>query len=589
MKIKLYKSVALCSLLALAGCHDFEELNTNPYAPIYDPTVENVSADGIDIDYTLTEHAMASLKGMEGAIGSIFANFTYEGPYNDYQTTTNLTHDIYAGYWGNNVSGFVNQAPTYSYTDGWSASRWKHFYDDRSTSEYSQLVKTFYFCNKDYYHTAFYITRIYYAFLLSMQTDTYGDIPVAYYVKGAMPPEENVTYTPQKEVYNILFQLLDQAITELHQENLPAVSQYDLGDNDKCYGGDVDKWRRFANTLRLRLALRVSNVDPALAQTQAKAALTDPAGLMQSQDDNMKQTPKRQYIAGGNENIYALLFSWTGNAVLSKEMERAYKNQALKEGAAADAVTFNENSENCYLDPRCEVLWFRPTSFDSLTTSPLPTENLKRDFNGVMNGETNVGGSYLNRYSANRCILSSDAMNKDYWWNLAREIVWMGYAESLFLKAEAALRWPSLVDETAEALYLKGIKASMDYYEIDADKANEYISHLDGVKAFAGGSKEEQLEQIITQKWIAVFPNGNEGWAEVRRTDYPRYLLAPVNGNNSNGEVASGKLIKRINYPNSESRNPNKPGNVNQGSRVWWDVTDTMNDRGQWHTPNNFR
>ena len=58
MKIKLYKSVALCSLLALAGCHDFEELNTNPYAPIYDPTVENVSADGIDIDYTLTEHAM---------------------------------------------------------------------------------------------------------------------------------------------------------------------------------------------------------------------------------------------------------------------------------------------------------------------------------------------------------------------------------------------------------------------------------------------------------------------------------------------------------------------------------------------------
>ena len=589
MKIKLYKSVALCSLLALAGCHDFEELNTNPYAPIYDPTVENVSADGIDIDYTLTEHAMASLKGMGGAIGSIFANFTYEGPYNDYQTTTNLTHDIYAGYWGNNVSGFVNQAPTYSYTDGWSASRWKHFYDDRSTSEYSQLVKTFYFCNKDYYHTAFYITRIYYAFLLSMQADTYGDIPVAYYVKGAMPPEENVTYTPQKEVYNILFQLLDQAITELHQENLPAVSQYDLGDNDKCYGGDVDKWRRFANTLRLRLALRVSNVDPALAQTQAKAALTDPAGLMQSQDDNMKQTPKRQYIAGGNENIYALLFSWTGNAVLSKEMERAYKNQALKEGAAADAVTFNENSENCYLDPRCEVLWFRPTPFDSLTTSPLPTENLKRDFNGVMNGETNVGGSYLNRYSANRCILSSDAMNKDYWWNLAREIVWMGYAESLFLKAEAALRWPSLVDETAEALYLKGIKASMDYYEIDADKANEYISHLDGVKAFTGGSKEEQLEQIITQKWIAVFPNGNEGWAEVRRTDYPRYLLAPVNGNNSNGEVASGKLIKRINYPNSESRNPNKPGNVNQGSRVWWDVADTMNDKGQWHTPNNFR
>lgn len=590
MKIKLYKSVALGSLLALAGCHDFEELNTNPYAPIYDPTVENVSADGIDIDYTLSEHAMASLKGMEGAIGSIFANFTYEGPYNDYQITTNLTHDVYAGYWGANVGSFVNQAPTYSYSDGWSSSRWKHFYDDRSTSEYSQLVKTFYFCNKDYYHTAFYITRIYYAFLLSMQTDTYGDIPISYYVKGAMPPEENVTYTAQKDVYGILFQLLDQAAVKLRPENIPATSQYTLGDNDKCYNGDVNKWRRFANTLRLRLALRVSNVDPPLAKAQAEAALKDPAGLMQSQEDNMKQTPKRQYIAGGNENIYALLFSWSGNAVLTKEMELAYKNQALKEGASADGTaSFNNNSEDCYLDPRCEILWFRPTPFDSLTSSPLPLENPKRDFNGVMNGETNVGGSYLNRYSANRCILSSDAMNKDYWWNLAREIVWMGYSESLFLQAEAALRWPSLVDGTAESLYRKGIKASMDYYQIDAAKADNYINHLNGVKAFAGGSKEEQLEQIITQKWIAIFPNGNEGWAEVRRTDYPRYLLAPINGNNSNGEVASGKLIKRVNYPNSESRNPKKPADVNQGSRVWWDVADTMNDNGEWRTPNNFR
>lgn len=55
MKFNIYKSVAMCSLLALAGCHDFEELNTDPYAPIYDPTVENVSPDGIDIDYELSD------------------------------------------------------------------------------------------------------------------------------------------------------------------------------------------------------------------------------------------------------------------------------------------------------------------------------------------------------------------------------------------------------------------------------------------------------------------------------------------------------------------------------------------------------
>lgn len=174
------------------------------------------------------------------------------------------------------------------------------------------------------------------------------------------------------------------------------------------------------------------------------------------------------------------------------------------------------------------------------------------------------------------------------------ELVWMGYSESLFLKAEAALRgWAGLPKTDAKKYYEEGIRASMNYYEIDADaegqqKIDNYINHLAGMKAFTSGSDEEQLEQIITQKWLAVYPNGNEGWAEVRRTDYPRYLLLPRYGNNSNGEVENTKLIKRISYPNSESRNPLKP-DYTQGTRVWWDVADTMDDSGKWHTPNNFR
>ena len=66
----------------------------------------------------------------------------------------------------------------------------------------------------------------------------------------------------QEEVYDYLFKVLDQAITNLRPENIPATQQFLFADNDKCFKGDVDKWRRFANTLRLRLALRVSNVNP---------------------------------------------------------------------------------------------------------------------------------------------------------------------------------------------------------------------------------------------------------------------------------------------------------------------------------------
>lgn len=599
MKINnIYKSIALCSLIGLTGCYDFEELNTNPYAPVYDPSTEDATADGIDIDYTISENALKSLKATESGVGATFSNFVYEGLYNDYQIATNLTHDIYAGYWGNNVKGFVSNSPTYSYNDGWSASRWRHFYDDRTVSEYCQLIKTFWFCNKDYYHTAFYITRIYYAFLMSVQTDTYGDIPIKYYVKGAIPPEENVEYTPQKEVYKMIFDILDQAIKGLH--NIPETVQYDLADNDKCYGGDVNKWLRFANTLRLRLALRVSNVDPALAKTQGEAALADAAGLMESQADNMKQVPKRQYITGGNENIYGLLFSWTANVVLPKEMEWAYKNQALKPGVSednfeikdnADNSRFNNKSENCYLDPRCEILWFRPTDFELLKL-PVPQESDK-DFAGVRNGEINIGGSYTNVYSPARCNVTSDVMNPKIWWNLAQEIIWMGYSESLFLKAEAALRGWEGTEKSPKEYYLDGIRASMNYYKIDSDaegqkKIEDYINNLQGIEAFNSGDRESQLEQIITQKWIAVFPNGNEGWAEVRRTDYPRYMLLPLGGNNSGGQVENDKLIKRISYPNSESRNPNKPSEVTQGTKVWWDTNDTM-ENGKWHKPNNFK
>ena len=593
MKINnIYKSVAICSLLALTtGCHDFEELNTNPYAPKYDPSVEGTTPDGIDIDYTLSEDAFKSLKATEKGIGSTFFNFVYEGPYNDYQTTTNLTHDIYAGYWGNNVSGFASDAPVYSYNDGWSATRWKHFYDNRTVGEYSQLIKTFWFCDKEYYHTAFYITRIYYAFLLSMQTDTYGDIPVKYYIKGAVPPEENVEYSSQEEVYGMIFDLLDQAINKLH--NIPNVDQFSLAEFDKCYEGDVQKWLRFANTLRLRLALRVSNVNPKLAKEQGEKALKDVAGLMQSQDDNMKQIPKRQYITGGNENIYTLLFSWSANVVLTKELEWAYKNQSGVNTSAtegfeakdkADDTKFNCSSANCNLDPRCEVLWFRPTEFDKLAEEPI--EESTNDFGGVRNGEKNLGKDYTIYYSPARASLT-DTKKDDRWWNYSQEIVWMGYSESLFLRAEAALRGWS--DENVLNLYKDGIRASMEYYQIETSKIDNYINNLNYISVFGNSSKkEEQLEQIITQKWIAVFPNGNEGWAEVRRTDYPRYMLLPMNGNNSAGQVANDKLIKRISYPNSESRNPKKPADVTQGTKVWWDVSDTM-EGGKWHQPNNFR
>lgn len=139
------------------------------------------------------------------------------------------------------------------------------------------------------------------------------------------------------------------------------------------------------------------------------------------------------------------------------------------------------------------------------------------------------------------------------WFNGAEPTVWLGYAESLFLRAEAALRgWGS---GNPENLYRQGVQASMDYYEISAAEAQSYINGLVALNdgTFSSGDKERILEAIITQKWMAVFPNGNEGWAEFRRTDYPR--LTPTLNNLSGGDVPEGHFIKRLLYPNSENSN----------------------------------
>ena len=540
---------------------------------VYKPSFADVSPEGIDIDYELPEADIKALKEAETSIGSLFRNLTNEGPYNDYQVTTNLTHDIYAGYMANTSAGFHEKACTYVYTDDWSKNRWDHFYNDRTANEYAQIIKVCHFVNKDKYWNEFYVTRIYYAFLISMQTDTYGDIPLSYYIKGMLPPTQYISYTSQKDVYDAMFKLLDEAITNIKPDKGLNWGE-GKGSNDRCYGGDINKWLRFANTLRLRLALRISNVDPDRAQEEGKKAIESTYGLMQSNADNMRTVPKVAPIdkggegGGGSENIHALIFGWGAQMVMSKDLEKAYKN------------------ESEVLDPRCEILWWRPSPFSDLKEA----KESNKDFAGCPIGNMDVQGEDATKsYSPVRCnkLISSDHNNLDdnYWFSEARELVWMSYAESRFMLAEAALRnWTT---GSVEQYYIDGIRASMDYYNIDEAKKQAYIDGLKNKQDVSGSDKEKALKEIITQKWISIFPNGNEGWAEFRRTDYPELLN--IEENNSDGDVPEGKFIKRIKYPQSESFNPNRPMGDNQGTKIWWDVADTNNDNGQRVQPNNFR
>lgn len=573
-KIRSLVQKVLCISLLVVGvsCVDqFEGMNTDPLRPPYDKEEAGLSDGSINMPDSVSATELAELKAKEGSATSVFKSMTYEGMYNDYQRTTSLSHDIYAGYFANNNPAFTTSSPNYVYTDGWSSKRWDHFYKDRC-KEYGELVRIFRYVDREKYHNAFYITRIYFAYLASQMTDTYGSIPLSAYLQGGSIPEK-VKYDSQERVYDIMFALLTEAVDSIKPNN----NMFLLGENDCHYNGDAARWVRFANTLRLRLALRISNVNPSRAAMEGRKALSAPGGLMKDQGDNLRTIPKHAPVAlggddaGGDENIHALCsFAWL-DVCMSKDLELSYKSQSSE------------------MDPRCSILWFRPTPKSRLDANKEST----KDFMGCEIGSDDIVRE-SGKYSVLRCnIWEGKVLNDKYWFGYSRESVWFSYAESRFLLAEAALRDWSGVDGTPNSLFEEGIRASFAYYKM-ADKSDSYITSLQAYadplqNPFLQGDKEAMLELIITQKWLAVFPNGNEGWAEFRRTDYPALRN---HQSNRSIDVALNKFIKRVRFPNSEFdyNADNLPKlESKQDVRVWWDVTDTNDGQGNRVNPNNFR
>lgn len=592
------------------SCYDLEDMGHNPYE-IEDKTSEagtdTVTEEttgkyaDLNLNFKISKDDSATCKTDLAGAASTFRNFLYEGYYNDYQITTNLSHDIYAGYVANNQPKHAKKSPDFGYADGWSGRRWAHFYNDRS-SEYRTLLRAFKFNDTpDRYKNMFYITRIYYAFLALANTDTYGDMPFKIYVQARIPETNNVPYNTQAEVYDAMFRMLEQAVDSIKPDDN---SQYKVDKDDICYFGDVNKWLRFANTLRLRMALRISNIDPDRAKKEGEAALNNKYGLMKDNADNMQTVPKYAPIEmggmdeGGSENGLTMCsIRYNGESVMSWDLEQYYRNLSTGGGTYKIRKSRKEFVEKT-IDPRCLVSWYRGSMTQSMISEG--KESVREDFKGCKRGAQapDISMSTLS-YSLVRCQPKplSKKLDPKYWFNDARPTVWLGYSESLFLKAEAALRgWTGAdLTQNVENYFKAGVQASMDYYQIDKTEAQSYINGLkvwnDGV--FSSGDKERILEAIITQKWMAVFPNGNEGWAEFRRTDYP--VLANQLTNMSGGDVPDGKNIKRIFYPNSENSNKAFTSNpdllkVNsQGKRLWWDVEDTNDNSGKRIKPNNFR
>ena len=252
MKTNKIINIFLSGLLGtflFSGCTgDFEEINTN-------------------------QRVLAEID--PATVGNVYASTQYDGIMNgwNFQTSQNLFADLYSQYFANWHPVFPSDR--YTIVTDWLNGAWGGFYGGAARNLAVVLEKTDP-VNFPGFEKQYALAQIWKAHIYQRITDYWGPIPYSAVNNG----EISVPYDSQEAIYADLISLLDAATATLAGYS----GENAFGANDQIYGGDVDKWVTFANTLRLRIAMRISDVDPGRAKTQAEKAVSD--GVMTSNDDN---------------------------------------------------------------------------------------------------------------------------------------------------------------------------------------------------------------------------------------------------------------------------------------------------------------
>jgi len=511
---KIYsKILVLMSCFLLLSCVDNGTMNRNPY----EPTDEDLQPDNYGVGLFFVQ----------------MQNNVIPTDQDKYQRSENLVGDEYGRY-----LSITN--------DGWSSTHSRFnasiaFRNQAFTaifpSFYGAWFKVCALTNKEGAQFAW--AKILRVAAMHRMTDKFGPIPYSQITGGSI----TVAYDSQQEVYNHLFEDLDSAIDYLtdfvnSNPDVKPMARY-----DNVYGGDYRLWVKFANSLKLRMAMRIVYADEELAKTKAEEAVAHPFGLLESNEENA-------YVSSAKNPIYII--------------SHAYSDTRT----CADLDSYMKG----YNDPRISS-YFLPSNFEDL------------GFYGLRAGIDIPNKEWAKKYSC------PNQSQED------RRVMWMDAAEIWFLKSEGALRGWNM-GGTAESLYNQGIRTSFGQYNVNgadeyiADEAStpaEYVAPNDNslnhvamssitIKWDETADFEEKLERIITQKWIAMWPLGAEAWAENRRTGYPRFM--PVTDNLSGDPILTNGLAKRIPFAPSEVDNNEENyaaavallgGADDYGTKLWWD------------------
>jgi hypothetical protein len=312
-------------------------------------------------------------------------------------------------------------------------------------------------------------------------TDSWGDIPYFNALQGdSATGVLQASYDAQQDIYADFFTVLAKVSADLEA----TTSVASLGAADPLYSGDFTQWQRFANSLRARHAMRLANVDANKARTEFQAAMAAPGGLFQSNADNAT-------------------FVWPGDGVYNNPWADNFKtrdDQRLSNRLIDEMASHN--------DPRIPM-YAQPTEADPTRFAGMPNA-LTHDSAGLyLTTASRPGAAFYPGATSYGNFGGSGASFPSFF---------MTYAEVAFLKAEAAERgWIPGGSAAAAVFYGDGIRASMEQWGVSSGAITTYLAQPS--VQYAGGVAG--LKQIAIQKWVALFSDGGQAWAEFRRTCQP--------------------------------------------------------------------
>lgn len=537
--IKIIAVLSLPFLLMHSCTNEFEKINTP-----HDLIVEDI----VDVDMLLTAVLGSMVIPNQGALSSTIGNYSgmsVMGDNRPFQSgdSPGIWNTTYGSY-GRNLSDIIHIGQ-------------KRDSKNDNNANTNKIA----------------IARILKVYAFARCTDVYGNIP---YFESNLPIEQ-VIYQPkydnQKDIYVDFFKELKEAVAQLDPK------EESFGDADILYKGDVEKWAKFANSLRLRLALRVRYADPEMAKNNI-SDLSEADLIINPSDDAISYTNSQ--------------FTDWGNALHLDLVERKQIVMKRTIGKTMLDIMIGNGDAHNPADPRTKV--YADTAIATFQSFGYRGHPLL--------GMAPVQQQYP--YADETVSKWSDLMYVEV---IHRSLY--RSPETYFSLAEAALAGLKGTSTDAQTYYKKGIELAMEnakeFYNLSAPQlpkvinlfnfnnplSDEKIAEMVAAKeikqseidyflannpaTILSGTDEQKLEQIINQKLLAIFPDDIEGWCDHRRTGYPRILI----GNDA--DLLQGQIPRRFSWPTVEqtlnTTEYNKAieaiggkGKDNWLTKMWWDA-----------------